>query len=38
MKPACDIASTTALRPTRRGPAACGLPHGECGKGFTTHD
>jgi len=38
MKPFFDIANTTALRPTRRGPAACGLRHDECGKGFIPHD
>lgn len=38
MKPFFDIANTTALRPTRRGPAACGLLHDECGKGFIPHD
>ena len=38
MKPAYDIANTTALRPTRRGVAAYGLLHDECGKGFIPHD
>jgi hypothetical protein len=38
MKPAYDFANTTALRPTRRGPAACGLLHHECGMGFIPHD
>jgi len=38
MKPLFHIASTTALRPTRRGPAAYGLSHDECGKGFIPHD
>ena len=38
MKPLFHIADTTALRPTRRGVAACGLLHDECGKGFTPHD
>jgi hypothetical protein len=38
MKPFFDIANTTALRPTRRGPVPCGLLHDECGKGFIPHD
>lgn len=38
MKPAYDIANTTALRPTRRGVAAYGLLHDECGMGFIPHD
>jgi hypothetical protein len=38
MKPLFHIANTTALRPLRRGPAACGQLHDECGKGFIPHD
>jgi len=38
MKPLFDIANPTAQRPYGRGPAACGLLHRECGKGFIPHD